>query len=273
VADENASRSWSRHTRITVRGLLVAVLIVGGGLGYTIRRVRLQREAVSAIRQSGGQVYYECERGDDWPSLNYNKRPPRGPKWLVDRIGVDYFNRVTQVFLPKEHAEKALAYVRNLGPIRLLDMGGSDISDDGLALIEDMSDLRKLELGGAAITDRGLARLSGLKSLECLGLEGTHISDAGLVYLKSLRRLTHLQLVATHVGNAGMVHVAGLTGLEILDLSWTDVGDAGLRRLEGLKNLQWVNVGFVKHVTEDGIVALQRAVPGVTVPQRNWFVE
>jgi Leucine Rich repeat len=272
MPDVNGRQTWVRYARVTVRGLLVAVLIVGGGLGYSIRRVRLQREAVVAIHQLGGEVYYEWQRGDDWPARQ-SVRQPRGPKWLLDRIGVDYFNRVTLVVLPKVKAQDALAHVANLGAIRVLDMGGSDISDTGLSTVKDMSNLRRIELGGTNITDQGLARLSELTGLEYLGLEGTHISDSGLAHLKTLRNLKHLQLVSTHVGDAGMIHLAALAGLELLDLSWTDVGDPGLRHLERLNNLRWLNLAFMKHVTDRGIRSLQAALPGVTVPQRNWFVE
>jgi hypothetical protein len=77
-----------------VRGLIVFVVAVGGGLGWLVREARIQREAVAAIEKAGGSVLYDREWRDG------NKIPggkPSGPRWLVDQIGVDYFGHVTAV--------------------------------------------------------------------------------------------------------------------------------------------------------------------------------
>ena len=90
------SRPWRRFLRFSVRGLIVLVLVIGGGLGWIVRSARIQREAVAAIVNAGGGVLY------DWEWSNGKSIPggkPRAPRWIVDLIGVDYFGHVTEVWL------------------------------------------------------------------------------------------------------------------------------------------------------------------------------
>jgi len=53
------SRPWRRFLRLHVRGLIVLVLLIGLGLGWIARdarNVRIQREAVTAIKNAGGRA-------------------------------------------------------------------------------------------------------------------------------------------------------------------------------------------------------------------------
>jgi hypothetical protein len=86
----NPSSGKRRHyVRISVRALMVLVLFAGGWMGWLVRSARVQRAAVAAIQRVNGYVEYE------WDFLNPNRKPsprPWWPKWLVDSIGVDYFD-------------------------------------------------------------------------------------------------------------------------------------------------------------------------------------
>ena len=58
MADPVLPKSSRRWLRLSVRGLIVLVLILGGGLGWVIRAARIQRDAVEDIeRQGAGGVY------------------------------------------------------------------------------------------------------------------------------------------------------------------------------------------------------------------------
>ena len=73
--------------RVSVRGLLVLILLIGCGLGWIARVVRtgqVQRRAVAAIYQAGGWVVYDTEWDE---GQNTSTWKPRWPKWLVDRAG------------------------------------------------------------------------------------------------------------------------------------------------------------------------------------------
>jgi hypothetical protein len=49
---------WWLVPRMSVRALMTLVLIVGGGLGWTIQRANTQRRIVAALERSGGSVEY-----------------------------------------------------------------------------------------------------------------------------------------------------------------------------------------------------------------------
>jgi hypothetical protein len=57
------SRPWRRFLRVSVRGLIVLVLVVGTWPGWIVRSARIQPEAVLAIRSADGEVSYDWEKG------------------------------------------------------------------------------------------------------------------------------------------------------------------------------------------------------------------
>jgi internalin A len=180
------SRRW--WLRISVRGLLVAVLLVGGWLGWLVHTARIQHDAVAAITSAGGFVYYDWER-EEWD--NGPKTGPRwAPRWLVDRLGLDYFGHVIAV--------------RGCGR-------------DTDAVMSQVSRLRQLEvlhLNQAPLTDRGLAQIKGLTHLASLYISGTHVTDSGLVHLKGLTSLKDLECCIEAVTDDGIACLEGLTGLD-----------------------------------------------------------
>jgi hypothetical protein len=95
VGNGSTVRPRRRYLRLSVRALIVLVLVIGGGLGWFVHSVRIQRDAVAAIRKAGGLVWY------DWQANAAGKTLPTGrpwaPNWLVDALGVDYFGYVVIV--------------------------------------------------------------------------------------------------------------------------------------------------------------------------------
>ena len=117
-----------------------------------------------AIERANGVVCYDWEwKGD----REITGGKPWMPRWLMDRIGVDYFGSVTMVQLGslESDAEPLLSQIGHL--YRLEDLG----------------------LDGPGVTDAGLVHLTGLSRLEMLGLGSTRISDAGLAHLEELTKL------------------------------------------------------------------------------------
>jgi hypothetical protein len=45
-----------------MRGLIVLVLVIGGGLGWVVREAHMQRDAVAAVVKAGGTVLYDWRR-------------------------------------------------------------------------------------------------------------------------------------------------------------------------------------------------------------------
>ena len=85
-------RRWRPRLRLSVRGLMVLVLVLGGGFGWVVHRARVQREAVAAIKRAGGEVSY-----DGSSSVTTRARGPSWKKWLVVHLGIDYFENATEV--------------------------------------------------------------------------------------------------------------------------------------------------------------------------------
>jgi hypothetical protein len=63
MPEQLSPKAWRRRLRISVRGLIVLVLIIGAELGWIVQGARIQREAVAAIRRDGGVV--SSARPDD----------------------------------------------------------------------------------------------------------------------------------------------------------------------------------------------------------------
>jgi hypothetical protein len=137
--------------------MIVLVLVIGGWLGCVVRSARIQREAVRAIKSTGGAVAYNWE----WSNGNYIPGgKPWAPNLLVGLIGVEF----------------------------LLD--GTHVTDAGLAHLKGLANLSELYLGGTQVTDAGLVQLNGLNRLTRLDLHNTQVTDAGAIELEArLRRL------------------------------------------------------------------------------------
>ena len=63
MSDRPSQKIWRRWLRLSVRGLMILVLILGGGLGWIVHRAKTQRVAVAAIEKAGGWVRYDWESG------------------------------------------------------------------------------------------------------------------------------------------------------------------------------------------------------------------
>ena len=88
-----ASRRIRSYPRLSLRTLIVLILVIGAALGLAVRGAHRQQSAVAAIRKAGGSVKYEWEWNNGRPILDARNF---WPKWLIDRVGIDYFDNVVQ---------------------------------------------------------------------------------------------------------------------------------------------------------------------------------
>ena len=95
VEPKPISCPWWTYVRFSLRGLIILVLLIGTGLGWLVRSLHIQRNAVAAIKNAGGGL------SDDESSTTVMCKGESlgGPKWLVDLIGIDFFGHVTRVWL------------------------------------------------------------------------------------------------------------------------------------------------------------------------------
>ncbi len=153
MPEQLSPKTWRRRLRISVRGLIVLVLIIGAGLGWIVNGARIQREAVAAIRRDGGVVLYDWERNGQWQwnGQSYESDgEPGAPRWLVDRLGVDYFGHVVSVALREPGSPSALRNIGRLSHVKILDLHGPFVTDAGLEHLEGLPALGLLDVRGSA---------------------------------------------------------------------------------------------------------------------------
>ena len=195
------TRWWHRYLRFSMRGLIVLVLVIGGGLGWTVRSARDQFAAVKAIEEARGNVSYQWEWKD---GRSIPDGAPWWPKWLADRVGVEYLSSVARVEIFFTCTDKELVHVGRLSQVDTLSLPIARLSDAGLAHLEGLWRLQTLNLWGNQVTDAGLVHLRGLSRLRWLCLDRTEVTDRGLRQLAGLRNLETLSVERTGVTEAGV---------------------------------------------------------------------
>jgi hypothetical protein len=233
------ARPWRKYMRISVRGLVVAVLVLGGGFGWVVNRARVQREAVAAIERAGGSVKYEWDFADGHV---ISGGEPAWPKWLLKNLGPNYFAHIAVAELPRGATDEHLRPVAALKSLELLILRNSRITGSGLAPVAGLAELRNLQIYNSQIDAGGMQHLTRLSRLEQLLLWGTRFGDEELIHVKSLPSLKVLALGQTSVTDAGLAHLEGLSNLAHLSLRRTKITDAGLEHLKGLAHLSFLGL-------------------------------
>ncbi len=233
--------------------MVVFVLVIGGWFGWIVRSARIQREAVAAIERAGGSVIYDWQ----WKNGRYlDGTEPLAPRWLVERLGFDYFGNVSEVCKFNEQGDAVLARVGELHRLETLDLESSHATDAGLACIIGLNSLKQLLISNTEVSDAGLVSLQRLTNLvearsgqhrnygprvgtsgrpeqpSSLWLENDDVTDNGLRHLKKLTGLESLGLRGTRVTDAAMVHLREMKGLRLLLLNEASLSDAAVRELQ-----------------------------------------
>ncbi len=122
-----------RLFQFRLRTLLVLLTALSVWLGLHVRSVRMQQDVVQAIHDYGGWIRYDFQ----FPSGQFSHKDfdPKAesavPKWLLDRLGLDFFYSVVQVNLnysedggkrEENHnpTDEALQRLANLPNLRVL---------------------------------------------------------------------------------------------------------------------------------------------------------
>ena len=252
-----------RRPRLTlsVRSLMILVLIIGGVLGWKVRRASIQRRAIYEIKRVGGTVIYEHQVGPDL-QLQYGpagwifKPHPWAPEWLQKAVGAEYFQEAVNVsFYPDRFGppnpppgEETLAAVAALDRLQLLQIGGATINDAGLAHLAGMPRLKKLGLDPGMITDSGLATLATMPALEelelYLGFGRRNFSPAAVAQIARLGGLKTLALYEPYLSyRRAWVALADLKLLETRDINSTSKDVDFLLHLRGLTRVRHLILG------------------------------
>jgi hypothetical protein len=233
-------RWWKRlPVRLSVRAMMLLVLTfalaLGGYVGF-LRKAWLQQEVVSEIKATGGWVTYDFQLDP------HGNGEPRAPKWLVDRLGVDFFGEIRDVKLSTGAKPVTPALLEKIGRLgRLRSLGAShvpSIDDESLAHLAGLANLEDLEIRATGVTGEGLVQLRHLIRLRNLDLRGLPLADADLAHLAGRRRLQSLSLDSPEVTDAGLAHLSHLTALVSLDLAGSGIRGEGLAHLGRMERLQ-----------------------------------
>jgi hypothetical protein len=106
-------------------------------------------------------------------------------------------------------------------------------TDKDLALLLPLKNqLLWLNVGRTNITDEGLKTIGQLSNLTQLNLEYTKVGDTGLERLIQLKRLALLNLVGNKVSNKSLLQIGRITTLEKVFLYQTGVTSEGVDQLK-----------------------------------------
>jgi Leucine-rich repeat (LRR) protein len=172
--------------------------------------------AVEAIQAAGGTVIFDYQ--ESGPRTWTTAGTPRGPKWLRERLGPEYFD--TPVYIGQFGSPPSREWVaafNQLPSIKTLLLSGIHADDETLEKLAGSMTLIELHLSASAITDDGLKQLSKFPNLRWLVLNNTGITDAGIPYLAKLQHLQelHLQDTATSIFIEKRIHSA-MPGVKVV---------------------------------------------------------
>ena len=238
-----------RWLRFSLRTLLLAMLVLGAGLGWFAKKLKEAREqqaAVQAIEKLGGYAAYSenlyYEQFGYWLPANQQPRWGQQP-WWEKLLGIDF---------------RSIRYIR-FSP---------QTADDDLTILKGLKYIRELYLSKTLVTDAGLEHLKGLSQLHSLYLTGTPITDAGLVKFAGLKQINTLDLGATQITDVGLAQLSGLKQLRVLHIQDTQIADDGIKHLVELKQLKelWLTD---EQITDVGIEKLKESLPNLKIKWRR----
>lgn len=224
-----------RWTRFSLRFFLLAVTLIAAWTGVHVRRANEQRQAVKAFTEHGGWIRYDFEL-DSSGKFDSN-RSSWAPKWLIDRLGYDFFHSVEQVsFVYNDDKGRKdnpnvkpapLEHLRGVPKLRRLFMKEGQATDDNL---RHVAQLRKLEWfyvwDAIELGDEGVQHLVNLQHLSNIHIGSSRISDASLRVFGQLKQLKRLTLQFSAFSDDGISHLKELQNLESLWVCGVEKMDA-----------------------------------------------
>jgi hypothetical protein len=201
------------RVRLSVRAMMALVLLVGGGIGWTVHSARVQRDVVAVILRGGGSVQYDWEVTPT-PDAQLHTKPPLGlnpggrpwaPAWLVRLLGRDYFGAVKSVELGPRAPDAVMAHVVRLG--RLECLGANGLTDAGMALLRRLTRLMGLYLTtDSGMSGAALRNLDGLNRLQSLHLRDPAgaVTGADLGPLRGMPDLRYVLLTGPRIDDEAL---------------------------------------------------------------------
>jgi len=272
----------TRWLRFSLRTLLLLVTAICIWLGVQVKSARRQRDAVAVLLNTGAMIHYDYEVvprprpaaapvGLRFTDTAYDQNLlPRGPAWLREKIGDDYFKRVIAVWLyhPKANIQKVdLDELANLPYTQSFFFDGRDttIHEEDFTALQELHQLESLQLVRVRINGSILTWLPNPMRLKILMLSQADIDDEVFERIEKMTALQVLWLDGTHITDAGLQHLRNLQNLENLFLGATPITDTGLQHLSALKTLTYMDLRGCSNLSEAGVSALRVALPSANI--------
>ncbi len=237
---------------ISLRVLMLAVLVVGGVLGWTANRANKRRWPVAAVKKLHGAVQFDYQYSNDQFHQNGKSLVP---PWLLALFSDEFIHDVTVVNRldyseagekDSKAATEAIAEFDKLERLRMIE------PPPGTAI----SGLERLKVLNVSLnrpqSDRPI-RLGPLTGLTEAHFDGPGVGDSMLAELRDVPSLREIRLQNTSVTDAGLARLEGPANLEVLWLGNSQVTDAGLPALVKLKKLVILDLIGNRGVTDQGV--------------------
>ncbi|QDU73290.1 Leucine Rich repeats (2 copies) [Bremerella volcania] len=186
------------------------------------------------------------------PAVHDNDQDPTVSKFrrVGFEIGRDNENRIQVITTPNPLlvTNIDLALITGLPDLIVLDLRGTQISDEALTHLTDLPSIEQLYLGGSVITDTEPT------------LFHARFTDAAVDPVVQLTSLKILSLAKTDIGDEAVKKLPALTNLEVLFLLGTNVTDESVDALSQMKSLQELYLQETA-VTPEGLKRLREALP------------
>jgi hypothetical protein len=147
--------------------------------------------------------------------------------------GLASLHALERLYLDQTHAGDAVlaALAPARDTLRVLHLGGSDVSDAGLPALRAFTELDELTIGDSRMT-AGIADLSAWPRLRTLSLVGLELGDKAVPQLAARPSLTVLDLSATEIRDPSPL--AALPHLRTLGIAQTRLSAAGVAAVKRL---------------------------------------
>ncbi len=186
-----------RWFRVSVRGLMVLVLLVGGGVGWLTQSIQARRRAEAAILKGTTEVefekYWPLEPTDPWVARAWST----ARTWVAQTLATDVTSGVVEIHFFQPVPADILTHLAWFTNLQYLTIHDTRAIRGGWDHLAGLTQLRYLNLGGCAGVDPAmLHRLSQIRSLDILTLRGVPATAEAFVPLANLPNLSTLKLYA-----------------------------------------------------------------------------
>ncbi len=211
---------WYQFSLRTLFWLTLVVSLLMSWHAVKVKKAAAQKKAVETILAEGGTVEYDYQFDEQGQAIKGAKG--RGPAWLRDLLGPDYFDTVVYVQVV---SAQGMEGVNGLVRLRSLCIDVPREGEDPLKHLQDIDGLEELDIAGR-LTDTSLNQLRGLRHIRRLTLtwrrsvddaqEQKPITGSGLAALQECPALRELTIQAYELPTAALEQIEALSQLEKL---------------------------------------------------------